>query len=164
MLPRFNPTLFLSAIGLAAGLTVGATGVAQAANVTVCFEKAMNEVALVSGLTGVESGVVINDASGNALVKANNYFNNGAGSYWTSGLPQTITLPAGCSTFYFMMKTKPLDGKAGWICNAPVASPGELTVIYGSVGKTSTPSALAIVPGTPNDGKTDLTAACPRGW
>lgn len=160
MATRFNPTLAVSAAGLAIALG----GTAQAANVTLCFDQAVSNVALVSMLDGVENAIVVMDANGKELVKADNYFGNGAGSYWTSKLPQTYSLPSGCSTFYFMTKTTGPQGNAPWLCNTPVVSPGNPTTIVGSVGSgTNVVSGAVIIPATPSSGKSD-SAACPRGW
>ncbi len=148
--------------GAALGMGVAAGG-AQAANVTACFGADVSNVALNSLVSGMENAIVVLDANSSPVIKANNYYNNGAGTYWTSALPQTVTLKTGCYTFYFMTKpTSPL-GSANWICNIPVASPmDEYTVISGRLGNVNT--AFVLAPAQPNGGRTDGTAACPRGY
>lgn len=161
MSTRGSIATLLSAAGFAAALSAPV----QAANVTLCFDQAVANVALVSMLDGIENAIVIMDADGKELVKADNYFGNGAGTYWTSKLPQTYSLPSGCSTFYFMTKTTEPQGNAPWLCNSPVVSPGNPTNVVGSVGGgTSVVSGAVIIPATPSSGKSDPSAACPRGW
>ncbi|WP_207458761.1 hypothetical protein [Azospirillum sp. SYSU D00513] len=153
--------LILSAVAGAA-MSVMSTG-AQAANVTLCFANAVPNVALGSSVEGVENAIVITDTNGNPLFKADNYYGNGAGGYWASTLPTTVTLPAGCSVFYFMTKSAPPNASNSWMCNNPNAALGtNVTTVTGSLAALQT--GYVIIPATPNAAPTGSDAACPPGY
>lgn len=145
------------------GMGLLAAGGAQAANVNVCFGADVSNVALNSLVSGIENAIVVFDSTNTAVIKADNYFGNGAGTYWTSTLPQTASFKAGCYTFYFMTKSTLPAGTSNWLCNAPSVSPGSnFTVISGSLGNITTGFVLAQA--APTGGKNDSAAACPQGW
>lgn len=133
-------------------------GVAQANGITLCFTGAVNNVALLGQLNGVENGVVIRDVSGKVQFAANNYYgaSDKPSTFWTQGLPTSITLPGGCSTFYFMNKTTSPNGQTPWACNAPAASAGaidntgvQVHVVSGNMSGGMTSGAV-LIPGAPN--------------
>lgn len=154
----------------AAACALLSTGATKADGLKVCFGDSVNNVALLSFIGGVENAIVIvPEGSGNQSIKANTYYGEAVvGSYWTSKLPGTVTLPSGCSVVYFMTKTTSPAGATPWACNTPVIGQGSTDakgvvnhVVSGSVGASVTSGAL-VIPGAPNSAPTTVTG-CPSG-
>lgn len=153
--------LLLCGAVVGAGLSVA--GGAEAANVQLCFSASVSNVTLSSVVTGMENAIVITDKNNNPIVKADNYFGNGAGSYWTSTLPQTTTLNAGCYNFYFMTKPTTPSGTSNWLCDQPAVFPGNgFTTVSGTLGNVT--AGFVLVPVAPASGSNNAEAACPQGW
>ena len=147
----------------AAGMVLWAAGGAQAANLTVCLGAEVPNVTLSSVVTGMENAIVITDANNNPVIKADNYFGNGAGAYWTSGLPQTTTLQAGCYTFYFMTKPTTPAPSVNWLCDQPGVYPADgFTMVSGALGNVT--AGFVIIPAVPTNITNNASAACPQGW
>ena len=153
--------LLLCGAVVGAGLSVA--GGAQAGNVNLCFAANVSNVTLSSVVTGMENAIVITDSNNNPVVKADNYYNNGAGTYWTSALPQTTTLNAGCYNFYFMTKPTTPQGSVNWLCDQPAVFPGNgFTTVSGALGNVT--AGFVIIPVVPTSGTGNPSAACPQGW
>lgn len=141
------------------------------AGLTLCFDSQVSNVAIVPQIDFVESAVVVTDASGNAIVKADSLYGKDStvGKYWTSAYPANITLPAGCSTISFMVKNTPPSTGTQWMCAAPVVSTGPTnaagtasSVVNGVIGG-SLLSGAALIPAMPNKAPT-TTTTCPQGY
>lgn len=153
-------------------LTAAAASAQSAsAGVTLCFASQVSGVAIVPQLDFVESAVVVTDANGSPIVKADNFYgkNSVVGSYWTSAYPANITLPAGCSTVYFMVKNTPPSTATQWMCAPPTVASGPVnaagtafSVVNGVVGGAAL-SATMVIPAIPNVAPT-ITTTCPRGY
>jgi hypothetical protein len=162
--------LLISAVFAAVAMTAAA-GAAKADGITLCFASAVSNVALVPQIDFVESAVVINNAAGAPILKADSQYgkNTTVGSYWTSAYPANITLPAGCSTIYFMVKNTPPSTGTQWMCakaaaaNGPTNAAGvAFSVVNGVIGGQSI-SATALIPAVPNVAPAPVSG-CPQGY
>ena len=152
------------------GCAIIASGAAKADGITLCFANQVSNVALLPQINFVESAVVITNASGSPVLKADsNYGDAIVGSYWTSKLtPQNITLSAGCSTIYFMLKNTAPSTSTQWMCAAPSVSNGPtnaagvaFSTATGSIGG-GVASAAMLIPAIPNAAPATVSG-CPSG-
>lgn len=157
-------------VGVLASAMLAAAG-AKAQGLTLCFASAVSNVALLPQVDFVESAVVINDSSGSAILKADSLYGNNStvGSYWTSAYPANITLPAGCSTIYLMVKNTPPSTSSQWMCtqaavaNGPTNAAGAaFSIVNGVIGGQSI-SATVMIPAIPNQAPASVSD-CPRGY
>lgn len=85
---------------------------------------------VVSTSLQTEVGVVITNVgnsqtntSGNVVVAANNFYGNGAGGEWTSGMgPSTLT-GGSCYNVAMMSKTTSPNGSTPWTCGQTTGTP-----------------------------------------
>lgn len=87
--------------------------------------QSLNEV----GIKIAEVQTASSSTSGKVVVLANNHYGNGAGSEWTSKIPEVVTLKGGkCYNVAMMSKTTQPNGDLAWTCNTTVSTslPGEI--------------------------------------
>lgn len=144
---------------------------AQANGITLCFASQVSNVAIIPEIDYVESAVVITDSNNNPTIKADSFYGKDStvGSYWTSAYPATITLPAGCSTVYFMVKNTPPSTSTQWMCaqpniaNGPTNAAGTAFSVVSGAISGSTSSATMIIPAIPNQAPATVSG-CPKGY
>lgn len=143
---------------------------------TVCFPETRTTITIIDQITGVENAVVIirndegkADVNDRPVVAANNFYDKGAGAYWTWEFPAFPTLDRGCYTFFFMTKTS-RPGSGEWLCNranvghggSPANGPRTST-LSGQMGASVT-SSFVLIPSQvyhpPFDWRSDK---CPKG-
>lgn len=159
----------ISAAFAAIAMTVSAG--AKADGVTLCFSSSVSNVSIIPQIDFVESAVVINNASGTPILKADSMYgkNTTVGSYWTSAYPANITLPAGCSTVYFMVKNTPPSTGTQWMCAQPTVANGPtnaagtaFATVTGSIGGGAL-SGVMQIPAIPNAAPASVSG-CPQGY
>lgn len=142
----------------------------KATGVELCFDYKVQDIALIPNLDFVEMGVVIVDKKDDkAVVKSNTHYKDKTtGSYWTSKLPQNVTLDKGCYTFYFMNKSTPPDTSFYWVCARMNVSNGlknlnykASTTVTGLIGARAI-SLAALIPYVSNTPPV-FTNTCPSG-
>ncbi len=160
---------FISA-ALAAVAMTASVG-AKADGITLCFASSVSNVSIIPQIDFVESAVVINNASGSPILKADSFYgkNTTVGSYWTSAYPANITLPAGCSTIYFMVKNTPPSTGTQWMCAQPGVSAGPtnaagtaFATVVGAIGGGAL-SGVMQIPAIPNAAPATVSG-CPQGY
>jgi hypothetical protein len=161
---------FLFSVAFAAVAMTASVG-AKADGITLCFASAVSNVSLIPEIDFVESAVVINNASGTPILKADSQYgkNTTVGSYWTSAYPANITLPSGCSTIYFMVKNTPPSTATQWMCAQPTVGNGPtnaagtaFATVVGSIGGGAL-SGVMQIPAIPNAAPTTVSG-CPQGY
>lgn len=142
----------------------------KATGVELCFDEKMHDIALIPNLDFVEMGVIIIDKKDNKpVVKSNTHYKEKTtGGYWTSKLPQNVTLDKGCYTFYFMNKSTPPNTSYYWVCARMNVSNGltnakykSSTTVTGIIGARSI-SLAALIPGISSTSPV-FTNTCPSG-
>lgn len=142
----------------------------KATGVELCFDEKTHDIALIPNLDFVEMGVVIvAKKDDKPVVKSNTHYKDKTtGGYWTSKLPQNVTLDKGCYTFYFMNKSTPPDTSFYWVCARMNVSNGltnasykKSTTITGLIGARSI-SLAALVPDISSTPPV-FTNTCPSG-
>ena len=137
---------------------------AHADSTTVCVPNAGTSAYVNNLVQGMEVGIVITDSNDKPYVKANNFYGNGAGTYWTSKLPDKVTLQAGCSNIYIMSKTTPPDTTVQWTCDGLSAMSSAMqSVVIGIVPQTTIETGTVTVTGQTSSTKINTGAACPSG-
>jgi hypothetical protein len=104
-------------------LMAGAMATPSKADVSFCLS---NPTTInLAAVTSNEVGVVIAPSTSGTTIKADNFYKSTpipAGPYWTSALPQAVTLPANCYTVSISGKNTPADGSVGtWSCGTTTA-------------------------------------------
>lgn len=147
------------------------------AGVTACLSAKTDDITIVDQVIGAENGVVIiGNEAGKAkpndtpVFAGDNYFGHGAGAYWKSALPATLSLPQGCYTFFFMTKTA-VPGGTQWLCNhvnigngGIGANGAKTTTLSGQLGAGAT-SGFILVPAVmvPPTFESNITQ-CPKAY
>jgi hypothetical protein len=161
---------FLFSAAFAAVAMTASVG-AKADGITLCFASAVNNVSIIPTIGFVESAVVINNASGTPILKADSQYGSSStvGSYWTSAYPANITLPTGCSTIYFMVKNTPPSTGTQWMCAQPAIGNGPtnaagtaFATVVGSIGGGAQ-SGVMQIPAIPNAAPATVSG-CPQGY
>ena len=160
----------LSVVGMF--LMAGAMATPSKADVAFCL--ATPTTINLSAMTSNEVGVVIAPtatATTTTTITADNFYKATpvpAGSYWTSPLPQSATLPANCYTVSINAKNTPADGSVGtWSCGTTTATQSlSLLTITGSVsppgGQQAVPVANLVLTGMTSNLNTNAgNANCP---
>lgn len=138
--------------------------------ITLCFGNEVANIALLPEFSFVESAIIIYDVeTKKEILKANTtYGDKTTGSYWTSKLPQNITLKKGCYRFHLMTKPTPPTTSARWVCAAPRIDYGpvnagdqQLSTLTGTIGAGAL-SHVIIFPDVPNKLPED-SKFCPEG-
>lgn len=122
---------------VAAGAALGVAGWTGTAAADAAFCIGNTSQAMLAAQTLNEFGIVITEVAdvnstsgGPIVVRANNYYKNGAGSEWTSGIPGSVSLPGGKCYNVAMMSKFTQPGGASWTCDATNSSqaPNQITV------------------------------------
>lgn len=136
--------------------------------VTLCFAKAVSNIALIPLASFVESGIVIKDENNKEIIKGNtNYGEKPVADYWTSKIPANINLSAGCYNFHFLIKNTPPSSASYWACAVPQAAYGPVewgnevtfSTITSAMGGGAL-TAVVMIPGLPNK-RPEKTSFCP---
>lgn len=142
----------------------------KATGVELCFSEKVRNIALIPNLDFVEMGVVIVDKKDDKpVIKSNTHYNEkSTGKYWTSKMPQNITLDKGCYTFYFMNKSTPPNTSFYWVCARMSVSNGltdnkynKSTTVTGLIGSRAI-SIAALIPDISTTSPV-FTNTCPSG-
>jgi len=147
-----------------------ASAPAFAGGVELCFANEIDNVALLTAVSGTELGVVVTSlpSKTNYITANTNVAANGPGNFWKSPLPTITKIQAGCSVFFFMFKTGgENNGAAPWTCAETVVettpksnSGNQNLVVSGELGATA--AAIVVIPGMPNQYPKSVND-CPNG-
>ncbi|HRJ60187.1 MAG TPA: hypothetical protein PKZ97_06160 [Azospirillaceae bacterium] len=176
---KHKPLSAILTAGLLAASSIWSVGAAygassdyplKATGVELCFDDKTHDIALIPNFDLVEMGVVIIDKKdGKAVVKSNTHYKDKTtGGYWTSKLPQNVTLDKGCYTFHFMNKSTPPNTSFYWVCARMNVSNGlknlnhkASTTVTGLIGARAI-SLAALIPNVSSSTPV-FTNTCPSG-